>query len=156
MIALDLLLAVLVLVVGIALAWGSAPWARYILFGLALLVSALLFLPGEQLTTLIGPDGLRRLNALAGRTRWTLSDWTHVLIFIWLGLMLWLGRSDLRGWKGLGVMGGLAVAAELAQVWARGRSPRLSDVVLNLSGALVGVALAVMLLILLGKRSNAS
>ena len=56
-----------------------------------------------------------------------------------------LGRADLRNWKGWALVVVLAVAAELAQDLAPGRSPRLDDVLLNLAGGMAGIVLAIML-----------
>ncbi|TWT21105.1 VanZ family protein [Luteimonas marina] len=139
----DLLLAVLALAVGVALAWRAGPLARLALFGSAMLVSGLLFMPGEQITGVIGPDGVRFLRRLAGRTPWEVSDWTHFLIFAWLGLLLWLARADLRGWKGWALVVGLAVAAEWAQGLTPSREPRVDDVLVNLIGGMLGVVLGI-------------
>src|SRR5690606_22269519 len=95
----DVLLAVLALAVGLALAWRASGLARLLVFGSAVLVSGLLFMPGEQITGLVGKDGIRSLRALAGLTPWDISELTHFFIFVWLGLLLWLARPDMRGWK---------------------------------------------------------
>lgn len=139
----DILLAVMALAVGLVLAWRASARARLLLFGSALVVSGLLFMPGEQITGAVGKDGIRWLRELAGRTPWDVSDWTHFLIFVWLGLLLWLARTDLRGWKAWCLVAVLAVAAELAQGLAPERSPRLDDVLLNLIGGMVGVLLGI-------------
>lgn len=139
----DLLLAVLVLGVGIWLSRRGRPLVRLILFASALLVSALLFLPGAQITGVVGPEGIVQMRRWAAQTPWNVSEWVHFLIFLWLGLLLWLGRPDLRNWKGWGLVVVLAVAAELAQDLAPGRSPRLDDVLLNLAGGMVGVLLGI-------------
>lgn len=139
--AADVLLAVLVLAVGAALAWRSRPVARVMLFGSTLLVSGLLFLPGDQITGLVGDDAVQTLRRWARATPWSVSDWTHFVIFVWLGLLLWFGRSDLRGWKAWGLVAVLAVAAELAQGLAPGRDPQLEDVLLNLVGGVAGLLL---------------
>ena len=55
--------------------------------------------------------------------------------------LVWLCRADLRGWKAWGLVVVLAVAAELAQDLAPGRSPRVDDVLLNLAGGMVGLLL---------------
>lgn len=139
----DLLLAVLAMVVGVALAWRAGPVARVVLFGSAMLVSGLLFMPGEQIVGVVGPGGVRVLRGLAGRTPWDVSDWTHFLIFVWLGLLLWLARADLRGWKGWALVVVLAIAAELAQGLAPSREPRMDDVLVNLAGGMLGVVLGI-------------
>ena len=143
MVLTDALLAVLALVVGLALAWGAKGPVRALVFGTALLVSGLLFMPGEQITGLVGKDGIGAMRELAARTPWDVSDWTHFLIFVWLGLLLWLARADLRGWKAWALVVVLAVAAELAQGLAPARAPRVDDVLLNLAGGMAGLVAAI-------------
>lgn len=139
----DILLAVLALAVGLAMAWRASGPARLLVFGSALVVSGLLFMPGEQIAGLVGKDGIRSLRELAGRTPWDISELTHFLIFAWLGVLLWLARSDLRGWKAWGLVVLLAVAAEGAQGLAPAREPRLDDVLLNLAGGMAGLLLGI-------------
>lgn len=140
----DVVLAVLALGVGVGLAWGAGGRWRPVVFGSALVVSALLFMPGAQIAGVVGPDGIKALKTLAGRTPWDVSEWTHFLIFAWLGLLLWLARADFRGWKGWALVTGLAVSAEVAQGLAPAREPRLDDVLLNLAGGMVGVLLGIL------------
>lgn len=135
----ELILAAMALAVGVALAWRSGPLARVTLFVSAVLVAAMLFLPGSQLVALIGKDSVRALDRVVADTPWSLSDWLHFVIFVWLGLALWLGRVDLRGWKAWALIVVLAVAAEVAQGLAPDRSPRLDDVLLNLAGGMAGL-----------------
>lgn len=139
----DLLLGVMVLAVGWFLARRGRPLTRLLMFASALLVSALLFLPGQQITGLVGPDGISYLRWLAARTPWGVSEWVHFLIFLWLGFLLWLGRADLRNWKGWALMMVLAVGAEMAQALAPNREPRVGDVLLNLAGGMAGTLLAI-------------
>ena len=140
----DLLLGVMALGMGVLLAWRSSWGARLLLFGSALLISALLFLPGAQITGWIGKDAVVVLRGLASDTPWDVSDWTHFVIFLWLGLLVWLGRPDLRGWKAWCLVVVLAVAAELAQGLAPARSPEIEDVFLNLAGSMVGILLGML------------
>ena len=135
----ELILAALALLVGVALAWRSGPLERVMLFLSALLISAMLFLPGSQLVGLLGKDSVRALERLVSVTPWSLSDWLHFVIFGWLGLALWLGRADLRGWEAWLLVVVLAVAAEVAQGLAPDRAPRLDDVLLNLAGGMAGL-----------------
>lgn len=130
------------LVVGLALAWRSGPVARVVLFSSALMVSAMLFLPGQQLAGIIGDEATQRLESAAAGTAWQLSDWVHFVIFLCLGLLLWLGRPDLRGWKGWAMIVVLAAAAELAQALTPGRQTKMDDVLLNLAGGMAGLLLA--------------
>ncbi|MBJ7574380.1 VanZ family protein [Luteimonas sp. MC1828] len=154
----DLLLGAMALVVGLLLAWRSGPVARVALFGSAMVMSALLFLPGEQITGLLGKDGVGALHQFAARTPLDVSEWTHFVIFVWLGLLVWLCRADLRGWKAWGLVVGLAVAAELTQGLAPAREPRVDDVLLNLAGGmaglLVGVGITVVSSALCGGRGS--
>lgn len=143
--ATDVLLALMALGVGCILAWGCGAGARLILFASAMVVSAMLFLPGSQLTTLVGRDTTRCLEQLAATTPWPLSDWMHFVIFVWLGMLLWVGRPDLRGWKGWALMVVLGVAAEVAQGLAPDREPRLNDVLLNLAGGMAGLVIGILL-----------
>ncbi|MEN1972487.1 VanZ family protein [Luteimonas sp. MJ204] len=150
----DVLLAVLALAVGLALAWRASGLARLLVFGSAVLVSGLLFMPGEQITGLVGKDGIRSLRALAGLTPWDISELTHFFIFVWLGLLLWLARPDMRGWKAWGLVVVLAVAAEVAQGLAPAREPRFDDVLLNLAGGMAGLLLAIAGMALTRPRRN--
>lgn len=139
----DILLAVLALCVGVALAWRSAPLAKVTLFASAIVVSGLLFLPGSQLVALVGEDLERWLEGVVAVTPWTLSDWMHFAIFAWLGMLLWLGRPDLRGWKGWAAIVVLAVAAEIMQLLSVDRQAKLDDVLLNLAGGILGGLLGI-------------
>lgn len=141
----QLLLGAMVLGVAWLLARRGRPLVRVLVFASALVVSALLFLPGSQIRATVGRDALSLMSNLAASTPWAVAEWVHFLIFLWLGLLLWLGRADLRNWKGWALVVVLAVAAELAQDLAPGRSPRLDDVLLNLAGGMAGIVLAIML-----------
>ncbi|MGY0561667.1 VanZ family protein [Luteimonas sp. A277] len=141
----DVLLGVLVLAVGFFLIRRGSLLTRVLVFGSALVVSALLFLPGEQITGFVGRDGIGLMRRLAAHTPWAPAEWVHVLIFLWLGLLLWLGRADLRNWKGWALVAVLAVAAEVAQVLTPEREPRVGDVLLNLAGGMAGIVLAILL-----------
>ena len=140
-----LLLGVMVLGVAWFLARRGRPLVRGLVFLSALLVSALLFLPGGFIRRTVGRDALTVMGDLAAHTPWAVAEWVHFLIFLWLGLLLWLGRADLRNWKGWALVGVLAVAAEAAQALAPAREPRLDDVLLNLAGGMAGVLLAILL-----------
>lgn len=141
----DVLLGVMALVVGLFLARRARPVVAVILFASAIAVAAMLFLPGSQLTSIIGGDGVRLLNRLSAATPWSVAEWMHVLIFAWLGLLLWLGRRDLRGWKAWFLVVILAIASELAQGLTPGREPKLEDVLLNLAGGMAGILLGIAL-----------
>lgn len=141
----DVLLGALVLAVGLFLVRRGSALTRVLMFGSALVVSALLFLPGEQITGFVGRDGIGWMRRLAGYTPWAAAEWVHVLIFLWLGLLLWLGRPDLRNWRGWVLVAVLAVAAELAQWLTPGREPRVGDVLLNLAGGMTGIMLAILI-----------
>lgn len=145
MTAVDLLLGALALGVGVLLAWNSRPIAKALLFSSAMLVAALLFLPGQQLTSIASDAAMRWATKMAAYTPWAVSDWIHFVLFAWLGVLLWLGRPDLRGWKVWGAIGVLAVAAELAQWLAPEREVWLEDVLLNLAGGVTGLLFGIAL-----------
>lgn len=140
-----LLLGIMVLGVAWFLARRGRPLMRVLVFLSALAVSALLFLPGRQIHRAVGRDAVSRMGDLAAHTPWVVAEWVHFLIFLWVGLLLWLGRADLRNWKGWALVAVLAVAAEAAQALAPSRSPRLDDVLLNLAGGMAGILLAIAL-----------
>lgn len=129
--------------VGVVVAWRSGPVARVLLFVSAMLIAGLLFLPGTQLSAIIGKDAVRWMTHAAASTPWAVSDWMHFAIFIWLGMLLWLGRPDLRGWKVWVLVVVLAIAAEVAQGLAPDREARLDDVFLNLAGGMAGLLVGV-------------
>jgi len=139
----QLLLGAMVLGIAWFLARRGRPLVRVLVFASALVVSALLFLPGGWIRRTVGRDALAAMGDLAAHTPWAVAEWVHFLIFLWLGLLLWLGRSDLRNWKGWGLMMVLAVGAEMAQALAPNREPRLGDVLLNLAGGMAGILLAI-------------
>lgn len=139
----QLLLGAMVLGIAWFLARRGRPLVRVLVFLSALVVSALLFLPGGSIHRAVGRDVVTAMGDLAAHTPWAVAEWVHFLIFLWLGLLLWLGRSDLRNWKGWGLMMLLAVGAEMAQALAPNREPRLGDVMLNLAGGMAGILLAI-------------
>ncbi|NLA68346.1 MAG: VanZ family protein [Gammaproteobacteria bacterium] len=138
----DLVLAALALAVSLVLAWRARPLAKVVLFVSALLIAGMLFLPGSQLTAIVGKDAVAWLTRVAARTPWNVSDWMHFGIFVWLGSLIWLARPGLRGWKSWLLVIVLSAAAELAQGLAPDRESRLDDVFLNLAGGMAGILLA--------------
>lgn len=119
--------------------------ARIALWGSTLLVSAAMFLPSTRLSAWIGPGVLGALTTAL--QPWEIGDVSHFLAFTWLGLVLWLLRPDLRGWRGVAVLVALATVGELIQgAMTVERSARLGDVMFNLLGAVLGLALAGMML----------
>lgn len=150
----DLVLGALALAAGVVLAWRGTPLFRAVLFLAALAISAMAFLPGPQLVALAGRDTVTVLERWARATPWGVPEWAHFAGFLGLGLLLWLGRADLRGMRGLVLLALLCAGAELAQGLTPGREPRLDDIALNLAGAAAGVALAIGLRALRGARGH--
>lgn len=139
----DLLLAACALGVAIFLARGAHPVVAGLLMLSALAVSAILFLPTAVVTGWVGMDRVHYLYHLArSTTPLDSSDWLHLILFTWLGLLIWLARPNLRNWRGIALVTVLAVGAELAQWLADGREPGVGDATLNVVGGLVGVLLA--------------
>lgn len=148
----DVLLAVLAIGVAALLARGSHPFVAILLVASALAVSALLFLPTEMLGNLVGMDRVYRFHRLTRATPFNPPEWIHIIVFAWLGLLIWLGQAKMRGWTGMALIAALGVAAELAQWLADGREPSLADAALNVAGGLIGVLLAITLKRLFKRR----
>lgn len=141
----DVLLAVLAIGVATLLARGSHPLVAVLLVASAFAVSALLFLPTGMLGNLVGMDRVHRFYSLTRATPFNPPEWIHIIVFAWLGLLVWLGQRKMRSWIGLMLIAFLGVAAELAQWLADGREPSFGDAALNVAGGLLGVLLAIAL-----------
>lgn len=139
----DLLLVVLVVGVATFLARGSHLLVGVLLVVTALALSAILFLPTGMLVEWIGRGWMDRMYGWTRGTPWDPPEWIHLLAFLWLGFLLWMTRPATRSWWGLALIVVLAGGAELAQELARGRTPNLEDVILNVVGALLGVAMGI-------------
>lgn len=148
----DVLLAALAIGVAAMLARGSHPVIAVLLVASALAVSALLFLPTELLRNLAGMEYVDHFDHLARSTPLDLAEWVHIIVFAWLGLLIWLGRATMRSWVGLALIAALGVAAELAQWLADGREPGLEDAALNVAGGLLGVLFGIWLRRLFKRR----
>jgi hypothetical protein len=138
----DLLLAVLALGVAIFLGRGSHLVVAALLVASALAVSAVLFLPTAMLAGLIGMERVHGLYDLTRATPLDPPEWIHLIVFAWLGFLLWLARRDIRNWLGVGLVAALGVAAELSQWLTDGRQPKVEDAALNVVGGLAGMLLA--------------
>lgn len=137
-----LVLLILVLAVSLWVGRHSSRWGRGVLVASALAISALLFLPTWVLRRVAGRDLVHALGDAAQTMSLTLPDIVHFLAFVVLAVLLWTLRADLRGWRGVALLGVLAVAAEATQVLTAGREPRIGDVILNLVGVGAGLLLA--------------
>lgn len=68
---------------------------------------------------------------------------THVILFVWLGLLSsWLWRR-LPWWQVALALAALAIATELMQFLAPGRNPRFSDIYDDVLGVVIGLGLAI-------------
>jgi hypothetical protein len=139
----NLLLAILTTGVAMLLARKSQPLAGALLAASALAVSAILFLPTGWLIDRVGIQRVYWLYGLADPTPLEPPEWAHVFAFLWLGLVLWLARSDLRSWKGFVLIALLSVASEASQMLTADRTPRAMDAAVNMLGAGTGILLAV-------------
>lgn len=81
----------------------------------------------------------------------TSVDLAHLIAFLALGFAARLGMPH-RTRMVLAIAVTVAIASEIAQFWVPGRTPRVSDVGLDIAGALAGVACAGFLLWLAGTR----
>ena len=138
----DILMALLALGAAFVLARGSHPLVAVLVAVSALAVAAILFLPTSVVTGWVGMDRVHHLYYLARSTPLDSSDWLHLLLFAWLGWLIWLARRELRNWRGIALVAALGVGAELAQWLADGREPGVGDAVLNVAGGVLGVGLA--------------
>ena len=135
-------LAVLALGAAFLLARGSHLLAGVLLVASALAISALLFLPTPLLSDWAGAERIEVLDRLAGRTLLPAPEWVHIIAFAWLGLLVWLGRGDLRTPRGIVLVAVFALVAELAQWLAGGREPSLWDAALNVVWGAIGIGIA--------------
>lgn len=138
----ELLTTMAVLLISAWLARSASPGARIALWASALLISAGMFLPSSLLRALVGPGLLAVLTQDTSAIPGGLEAFAHFIAFLWLALMVWTMRPDLRGWKVVVALVVLAVAGELMQGLTTERSPREDDVMVNLIGAASGLLLA--------------
>lgn len=138
----DVLLAMLALGVAILLGRGSHPLVAALLVASALAVSAVLFLPTAMLAGMVGMERVHGLYDLTRATPLDPPEWVHLIVFAWLGFLLWLARRDIRNWRGVALVAALGVAAELSQWLTDGRQPKVEDAGLNVLGGLAGVLAA--------------
>lgn len=139
----ELATVVLVLLISAWLARHASVRARLTLWLSAVLVSAGLFLPPGALHRVIGDAGLAAISSVAGASPWSLEAVAHFIAFMWLALVVWLLRPDLRGWRSALLLAVLAVASELMQGLSPERTTRLDDVGVNLLGGCAGLILGV-------------
>jgi hypothetical protein len=140
--AAELLLTVLALAVALFLARGNHPVVAALLVVSVLGVSAILFQPTPILADWFGMARVHRLYGLTRSTPLDPPEWIHLFAFAWLGLLVWLARKDVRSWRGIALIAGLGIAAELSQWLTGGRMPKLEDAALNVFGGLSGVLVA--------------
>lgn len=140
--ATELLLTVLALAMALFLARGNHPVVAALLVVSALGVSAILFLPTSILADWFGMARVHRLYGLTRSTPFDPPEWIHLFAFAWLGLLVWLARKDVRNWRGIALIVGLGIGAELSQWLTEARMPKLEDAALNVIGGLAGVLVA--------------
>lgn len=137
----NVLLAAAVLLVTAWLGRRAAPRAQMTLWLSALVVSAGMFLPMNELRALMPASVLRSLESAVAALSWSLADVAHLVAFAWLAILLWTLRPELRGWRTVVVLAILAVAAELMQGLTAEREAGVGDVGVNLLGAGLGLGL---------------
>ena len=146
--AIDIVVLLMVRAVTVWLAWGRWPLAAAARVLTSLLVSAALFLPGAQVRGLVGSTVVGWAYQFARETPWSVGQMAHFLGFAWMALLLWLLRPDLRVLRAVGVLVLLAVFSELVQGALDWREAHLADVQVNLMGAVLGLALGVLVTLL--------
>lgn len=137
--------AVIVAVTAVVSLWlgrRATVLARFVLWASVLLVSAAMFMPSTRLREWAGP-GLMDAATAALRP-WVIGDVSHFIAFAWLGMVLWSFRPDLRGWRLLAILAALAVLGEVVQgALTIERSAHIGDVAINMSGAALGLVIAI-------------
>ena len=152
----DALLVVLALGVARLLGRGSHSLVAALLVASALAVSAVLFLPTAMLAGLVGMERVHGLYDLTRATPLDPPEWVHLIVFAWLGFLLWLARRDIRNWRGVALVAALGVAAELSQWLTDGRQPKVEDAALNVLGGLTGVLLGLVCCVVAARVRGAS
>lgn len=138
----EAVLAALAVVVAALLARGAKPVVGFLLLGSSLFASAILFMPTSLLSEWLGMDRVHRLYRFFRPTPLNFSEWIHVAVFAWLGLLVVSARRELRNWRGIVLMGLAGVAAELSQLLTEGRQIQIQDAVLNALGGTLGAIIA--------------
>jgi len=137
-----LLLTLLALAMAVVVARSSHPAMAFVIAAASLAVSALLFLPTAWLIESVGIERVHWLYGVARATPLEPPGWIHLFAFAGLGFLIWVGRRDLRNWRGAALVVLLGIAAELAQWLTDGREPKFEDAGLNALGGAVGMILA--------------
>ena len=73
---------------------------------------------------------------------WDLSKVGHFVFFLGFGLVLRLTASDANTWKVLTIIVMMACGTELVQIYIDGRTPRVSDVLIDTMGGALGIFIA--------------
>ncbi|KLJ00737.1 VanZ family protein [Luteimonas sp. FCS-9] len=105
-------------------------------------VAASLVLPTPRLVALAGRPHVTTLEQLARRTPWELPTIVHFVAFAWLAWLLAVFCARWPRRHVVAVLVAMAIAAELLQGLSPGRTPRLTDVGVNLMGAATGLSIA--------------
>ena len=93
--------AFMVIAVLITSAWLArrvSTAAAIALWTSAFLISAGMFLPSATLGGLLGPTLLVTLTSAIASWPWAIGTVAHFISFLWLALVLWILRPDVRGW----------------------------------------------------------
>ena len=125
----------------------------YVLVGVALLLSAML-LPGSAVAWFYSDaTAPGRWLVRLEQTAFPFSRWFHLLIFAWLTVCLCALFPRLRYWQVTAILLGLAVAGELVQIPVPGRTAGVGDLVDDLLG--IGLGLAVVAVVRRPRPGNA-
>ncbi|MCD9097668.1 VanZ family protein [Luteimonas fraxinea] len=130
---------------GVALFCAPAAFARISLAVSIVVVATALVLPTPALVALAGRSRVTVLENIARSTPWELPALIHFFAFAWIALLVPLACQRCRRLRMASFLTALAVVAELIQGLAPGRTPRLTDIGVNLLGATTGFGLAVLI-----------
>lgn len=119
--------------------------------GVVLMFTAML-LPGAALAWFYNDaHALGRVLIGLDQTAFPFSRWFHMLVFAWLTVCLCALFPRLRYWQVTAILLGLAVAGELVQIPVPGRTAGVGDLVDDLLG--IGLGLAVVAVVRRVRRS---
>mgnify|MGYP003583625286 FL=1 len=121
--------------------------------GVVLMFTAML-LPGAALAWFYNDaHALGRVLIGLDQTAFPFSRWFHMLVFAWLTVCLCALFPRLRYWQVTAILLGLAVAGELVQIPVPGRTAGVGDLVDDLLG--IGLGLAVVAVVRRVRPGNA-
>ena len=114
-----------------------------LLVALLVLLIAAMLLPGSAVAWFYSDSyALGRVLIWLEQSWFPFSRWFHVLMFAGLTVSAWGLFPALRGWQVAGILLGVGVAGELVQIPVPGRTASVSDLMDDVLGIAIGLAVA--------------